>query len=87
MRNTIVTTHSAMNNRPATGHTIRRMTGNSSVPESFICSLPRTRQTIMRFDLRCLSKVCSYMYVKLITKYEQTDYVYMYKRDYQAFNI
>lgn len=78
-----------MNNRPATGHTIRRMTGKSSVPgrESPICSLPRTRQTIMRFDLRCLSQVCSYMYVKLIIKYEKKDYVYMLKRDNQAFNI
>lgn len=72
-RNTIVKTHSAMNFRPATGHTIRRMTVKSRVQgrESSICSLPRTRQTIMRFDLRCLSKVCSYMYVIPIIKNEQ----------------
>lgn len=55
-----MTTHSAMNNRPATGHTIRRRTVKSIVPgkETSICSVPRVRQTIIMFDLRCLSKVC-----------------------------
>lgn len=75
-----MTTHSAINNRLATGHTIRRMTVKSSVPRGVtsICSVPRTRQTIMRFDLRCLSKV------RVCQTYQQMNNVSM---DYEAFNI
>lgn len=52
-RNTTVTRHSEMKNRPATGHTISRMTVKSSVPggETSIRSVPRTRKMVITFDL------------------------------------